>query len=189
VARHLTDTDRARIALGWAESGLPQDEYAAQFGLTSRAIRKWRSRLVAERKPIEQVEAVLVETIAVLQTLFASVRAQHGSAPEHPERDGRLDAAAARPVVRSASFHPEPLAVGMADPQHFVSHIVDATRAGTGSAPPMPPDAHDCPEQHPVDVVGPHVLADVPSGQGQPEPVNAAPLPMPRPSGGFLMPF
>jgi hypothetical protein len=196
VARKLTDADRARIALGWAESGLRLDDYAAQFGVTGRAVRKWRSRLVNNRNPIEQVEAVLVDTIAVFQTLLASVRAQAGSAPERAERDGHLGQLAADAEVGcSAAFRPEQHEVGTADPEQLVSDIIEPTRTALASVPPMPVIKSDRPEQNPVDMVGSQPSrplsdgADGPRAQPQPEPADVVPIPMPRASGGFITPY
>lgn len=89
---------RARIARGWAESGLSQAEYSKKFGIAPRTLRAWVERYASRQPPDAQVRAVVVETIAKLGALLdaldraaacrdsaASARPVAGGEPEAPD--------------------------------------------------------------------------------------------------------
>lgn len=76
MARTFTDQERAAIARGWAASGLPQDTYAASYGVTGRCLRAWLRKYAPSQPPLQRVEAILVEMMAKLQAVLDDVRAE-----------------------------------------------------------------------------------------------------------------
>jgi hypothetical protein len=77
--KKFSDQERATIARGWAASGLPQDLYAASFGVTGRSLRGWMAKFAPSQPPVERVEAILVEMMERLQTVLEGVRAERAA--------------------------------------------------------------------------------------------------------------
>lgn len=103
----LDDVARARIARGWASSCLTQAEYAARFGISTRALRAWVARFGAGSRPEARVRAVVEKAITDLQQLLAGLDAE----AERPGGNGegtRAAEAPERPAAAAPSPRPMP---------------------------------------------------------------------------------
>lgn len=73
--RKFTDQERAAIAREWAASGLPQDSYAASYGVTGRALRSWLAKFAPSEPPLSRVEAIIADAIAGLLAVLDALNA------------------------------------------------------------------------------------------------------------------
>lgn len=78
----MDEETRAQVAWGWEASGLSQAAYAAEHGISARTLRAWRKERHTGRQrdvhaaPVDTVRGILVDAIARLQGLLASVDAE-----------------------------------------------------------------------------------------------------------------
>lgn len=71
---NYTDEDRARIARQWRRSGLDQNTYASQHGISSRTLREWRAKYAPDTPPdIGAVRRVIEDALRELQALLAGL--------------------------------------------------------------------------------------------------------------------
>jgi hypothetical protein len=96
----MNDALRAEIARGWAASGLSQREYAALHSISERTLRSWIARFASRQPPVEQVRAIIMETIEKLQAVLDGLD-QLGGMPDGDEVDD---------VAQGAS---DPTSIGM----------------------------------------------------------------------------
>lgn len=168
----FTEETRATIALGWERSGLPQDEYAEQFGIAGRTLRLWLGRYASRQPPLVEARAVLVDAIERLQGLLAAIDAEAACQAER---------GAASPGAGTAC---RPAAVQQAvDPK-------DAP-AGASSLSPAPRTLPSNARHADLNALVASVQADLAKGTRAPSEPNAVTAPPPRPkrqlrTGGFF---
>jgi hypothetical protein len=155
----FTDETRAAIALGWEKSGLPQDEYAQQFGIAGRTLRLWLSRHASDRPPLDEARAILVAAVGRLQSLLAAVDAQSACRPAGGGSSSPGSAPACRPAA--------------------AREVIDATATATTSsaAPSVPPGTRHAG----IDALMVGVQREVPKKPNEPSAPNAVTVPAPRP--------
>jgi hypothetical protein len=108
MAKTFTDQERAVIARAWAASGLPQDQYAARYRVTGRALRGWMAKFTPSQPPLERAEALLVEMMARLQTVLEGVRAERAELEFRAEGPRCISAPPpCIPTVDAERFRPE----------------------------------------------------------------------------------
>ena len=107
VMETMTDEARATIARGWAESGLTQDEYAAQVGVAPRTLRLWLARYASRQPPLVQARAVIADAVERLQALLVAVDAELGcpepTDPSYPSGQASRAATAQERVLAERS--------------------------------------------------------------------------------------
>jgi hypothetical protein len=131
----VDDATRARVALGWEESGLSQAEYAASRGISERTLRQWRSRFATAGMPVEEARRTIEEAIQKLQALLAGLEASarddmDGPACRSAVQDESVDETATPPNMPAEASRSAP------EPHR---ELPAAAKPANGHAPP--PDA------------------------------------------------
>lgn len=80
VTKH-DDELRARVARGWTESGLPQEDYAQAHGISARTLRSWVSRYASSDPPAKRARAAIANAIQALRSVLAALEADLGAEP------------------------------------------------------------------------------------------------------------
>lgn len=167
----FSEAERAAIARGWTESGLAQDEYAAQFGIAGRTLRLWLARCASRQPPLVDARALLVDAIERLQALLAAVDVRAACQAERGEASP-----SAEPACRPAA----------------VREAVEAkdSKASAASSPPVPQMPGNA--QHAdLDPLVAGVQAELAKGTKEPSAPNAVTMAPPPPErrlrvGGYF---
>jgi hypothetical protein len=128
ATRSYSTQDKLEFINGWRCSGLTQDHYARDRGISPRTLRAWMQKHAVRRAGATQVRAVIVEAMGRLQALLDALDAGE---PGRAEPPGHGDARCQPEVVPSPTDRqPDASAPGDGEPVVFANlgrrrHLLD----------------------------------------------------------------
>jgi hypothetical protein len=109
------DAARARIARGWLSAPCDQTSYAAQHGISTRALRDWVARFCASERPEVRARNIIVSAMEDLQRLLdaldAGAACRSGTAA-CPDADAAPDASERHAVPERPTDQPSSTPIG-----------------------------------------------------------------------------
>lgn len=122
----FTDQERGTIARGWAASGLPQDQYAASYGVTGRALRGWMVKFAPSEPPLECIESLLIEMMERLQAVLDGVRFERAALEDRAEGRAVRSESPSRTTTVAGVFQQEHQPEPLRPRRHRVEPVEDA---------------------------------------------------------------
>jgi transposase-like protein len=82
--RRLDDKQKAAIAAEWAGSGLSQEAWARQHGISGRSLRQYLRRFQPARHWDTELQAVVARAMCAMNAIIEAMAAQASAAPPCP---------------------------------------------------------------------------------------------------------